>query len=100
MTFLTTSTTPRRAGFLGAEHAASTGRKLVAYVQQIWRSYHNRRAIGRLMALDAHELGDIGLTRSDVAGALALPLSHDPSAHLAARLVEQRRIARLNRLCR
>lgn len=69
-------------------------------VAEIWRRHHNRRAIRKLMALDRDALKDIGLSRSDVAGALALPLSKDPSRHLADALAERRRAERLARLCR
>ena len=41
-----------------------------------------RREIGRLVELDDNALRDIGLTRTDVAGALAASLFRDPSFFL------------------
>ncbi len=46
----------------------------------------HRRAVKRLCAWDDRMLKDIGLTRSDVIGALSERLSRDPSAVLAARV--------------
>ena len=60
--------------------------------------YQNRRAIAKLLEMDASGLRDLGLTRGDVAGALALPMSSDPSTHLAEQLGERRRMQRLARL--
>ncbi len=48
----------------------------------IWQ---NRRDVVRLSQLSAHELKDIGLTRSDVVGALETGWFEDPSLALAAR---------------
>ncbi len=95
-TTLITRTVPQTkaapaAGLLGT---------LVRLLAETWTRHRNRRAIGKLMALEPDALKDIGLTRGDVAGALALPLSRDPSRHLAESLAERRRFQRLARLCR
>lgn len=49
------------------------------------RIVNNRRAIHELALLDDRGLKDIGLTRSDVAGALASSWHQDPSQILAER---------------
>ena len=51
----------------------------------IVRAIRHRREIRQLCAWDDSMLKDIGLTRSDVVGALSEPLLRDPSAVLAAR---------------
>ncbi len=43
----------------------------------------NRRAARELLEWDDRALKDLGLTRSDVRGALALPLSEDPTLALS-----------------
>jgi len=53
-----------------------------------------RREVRQLCAWDDAMLKDIGLTRSDVVGALSEPLSRDPSAVLAARFESRRGRAR------
>ncbi len=50
----------------------------------------HRRAVRRLAELDDRTLKDIGLTRSDVTGALAQSLAVDPSRVLQVRRVAQR----------
>lgn len=44
----------------------------------------NRRQVRDLAQWDDRALKDIGLTRSDIAGALSLPLRDDPTLHLAS----------------
>lgn len=56
----------------------------VKRVVTVWR---HKREVARLTELSAHELKDIGLTRSDVIGALAGHWLVDPSAVLSARSV-------------
>lgn len=51
----------------------------------------NRNAVQRLTELDDRALKDIGLVRSDVAGALAEPLHVDPSQILRLRRGERER---------
>ncbi len=43
----------------------------------------NRRQVNELSQWSAHSLKDIGLTHSDLVGALSLPLHRDPTEHLA-----------------
>ena len=45
---------------------------------------HNRREINQLANADAAMLRDLGLTPTDVEGALSQPLWRDPSAQLVA----------------
>ena len=73
------ATAARRAGATAFGHAKAFAVAL-----------SHRRQIRRLCALDDRMLKDIGLTRSDVAGALSEPLSRDPSAILAARFGHRR----------
>lgn len=56
------------------------------------RALRARREIARLQRFSDRELKDIGLTRSDVAAALSLPLHQDPSRKLAA-LIATRGVA-------
>lgn len=56
--------------------AAKRIRKFVGVIQ-------NRRQLHELSHWDRHALKDIGLTPSDLVGALSLPLHRDPSEHLA-----------------
>lgn len=65
-------------GFLTALVLAAA--KTVARVQV---ALANRRAAQELMNWDHRALKDIGLSRSDVRGALALPLSEDPTKLLS-----------------
>ncbi len=48
-------------------------------VANVMRAIANRREITQLTHLDDHALKDIGLTRSDVRGALEVSLLDDPS---------------------
>lgn len=50
----------------------------------------NRRAVTEMLELDERMLKDIGLVRSDVLGALAGPLTYDPSTVLRLRSVDRR----------
>jgi len=54
----------------------------------------HRLEVRQLYAWNDRMLKDIGLTRSDVVGALSEPLSRDPSAVLAARFGRHRVRAR------
>jgi uncharacterized protein YjiS (DUF1127 family) len=56
--------------------AAKRIRKFVEVIQ-------NRRQLRELSHWDRHALKDIGLTPSDLVGALSLPLYRDPSEQLA-----------------
>ncbi len=66
------------------------GAKLVARLGSLLSAWWNRRQVARLYAFDERILRDIGLTRSDVAGALALPVKEDPSLRLANAARERR----------
>ena len=60
------------------------------------RFYAARAQLTRLAALNDHELSDIGLTRTDLEMASALPLEIEPTTELA-RLVQERRVHRPRR---
>ena len=60
-------------------------RALAEAAGRVARAFANRGAVHRLAHLDDRALRDIGLTRSDVAGALAQPLLTDPSQVLVSR---------------
>ncbi|WP_291976082.1 DUF1127 domain-containing protein [Chelatococcus sp.] len=49
------------------------------------RALRHRREVWQLTEFDERALHDIGLSRSDVAGALSQPLHSDPSVILAER---------------
>lgn len=58
------------------------------------RAVTNRRDVKRLLELDDRALKDIGLVRGDVLGALAVPVTRDPSVLLRLRTVERRALRR------
>src|SRR5918993_5424031 len=70
------------------------GAAVLGHAKALAVALSHRRAVKRLCAWDNRMLKDIGLTRSDVIGALSEPLSRDPSAALAARLGRRRGGAR------
>ncbi|WP_448951291.1 DUF1127 domain-containing protein [Labrys neptuniae] len=55
---------------------------------------HNRREINELASADAAMLRDLGLTPTDVEGALAEPLWRDPSTMLVAAQMDWRHSAK------
>lgn len=59
-------------------------------IRQVFRSWENRRSLDVLAGLDDHMLRDIGLSRSDLRDAASEPLWRDPTAMLAARVLERR----------
>jgi uncharacterized protein YjiS (DUF1127 family) len=65
--------------------ALAGARKVAVVIVPVSTAIRNRLAVQRLADLDDRALKDIGLVRSDVAGALAVPLHVDPSALLADR---------------
>jgi uncharacterized protein YjiS (DUF1127 family) len=78
-------------GRFGAAHRLLWGlghafRAIVA----VLRAINHRRDVGRLLEMDERALKDIGLTRSDVHGALAVRITRDPSTVLMVRSVEHR----------
>lgn len=60
-----------------------------AAILVVWRG---RRAAAELAHLDARLLGDIGLTRSDVLGAIECSMRQDPTERLA-HVARERRVA-------
>lgn len=64
------------AAVAALRRATAAGSKQVGLVLRAWR---HRREITRLAELDEHHLKDIGLSRTDVTGALAVSLLDDPS---------------------
>lgn len=74
-----------------ATGASLTG-ALLAYAGRLWRVMQHRREVNRLLNVDDRMLADIGLTRSEVEGALETPLHVDPSMQLV-RARQARRIA-------
>lgn len=79
---------------VGASTAAFARRSL-APVASVLRALSHRLEVRRLAYLDERMLKDIGLTRTDVAGALSEPLFRDPSRLLVRSLDERRRPRRL-----
>ena len=55
------------------------------------RALRHRREVWQLTEFDERALHDIGLSRSDVVGALAEPLKSDPSVILAERAEKRMR---------
>jgi uncharacterized protein YjiS (DUF1127 family) len=56
----------------------------------VLRAINHRRDVSRMLEMDERALKDIGLTRSDVHGALAVRITRDPSTVLMVRSVEHR----------
>ena len=86
-------TTPAPAGgsFLRLVGTAATR------VVVLWKAWRNRHQVARLLAFDNRMLSDIGITPGDVRSAMAMPVSSDPSSHLAD-LAQERRTAQRARL--
>jgi uncharacterized protein YjiS (DUF1127 family) len=63
--------------------ALSAAKAVVAGIRRGATLIRNRQAVANLAEFDDHALKDIGLTRSEVLGALEAPLTEDPSAILA-----------------
>lgn len=60
-------------------------REILGRAVSLWTAVLHRREVGRLLDLDDRELRDIGLVRNDVLGALAEPITRDPSHALRDR---------------
>ncbi|MCB1496911.1 MAG: DUF1127 domain-containing protein [Bauldia sp.] len=86
-------TTPAFAGGTLLRLAGTAASRAVALL----RAWRNRHQVARLLALDARMLSDIGITPGDVRSAMAMPVSSDPSSHLAD-LAQERRTAQRARL--
>lgn len=56
--------------------------RLTGIVADLYRMWKNRRAFYRLGELSDAELADIGLTRTDLHVAVAVPFGADPTARL------------------
>lgn len=65
-------------------------RRAAGIVIAVTRAIMHRREVTDLLHLDERQLKDIGLVRGDVLGALAGPLSADPSIILRLRSVDHR----------
>lgn len=57
--------------------------EIATKVSRLVIAFRNRRALLALGGWDAHQLKDIGLTRSDVGNALSYPVGEDPAAILS-----------------
>jgi uncharacterized protein YjiS (DUF1127 family) len=66
-------------------------------VVTITRSLRHRADVRRLTMLSDHQLKDVGLTRGEVAGALAVGWTEDPSCTLSARNAERSGLVALHR---
>lgn len=62
----------------------SLGLSAVKGIRNLVQVAQNRRQTRDLSHWDDRALKDIGLTRSDLTGALSLPFRQDPSLHLAS----------------
>ena len=63
--------------------------RIAAAAANLYRTWKNRRAFCRLSEMTDAELADIGLTRSDLHVADAVPFGSDPTAKLC-RLARER----------
>ncbi len=79
--FTLSSLTPFLSSLVRASGAATT--RLMSGAVRMARIWGNRRAVGQLAELDEHALKDIGLSRTDVRGALQVSYLEDPSCVLA-----------------
>src|SRR5215213_11436860 len=68
--------------------------RVIGRTAAIATAMRHRREVRQLCTWDDGMLKDIGLTRSDVVGALSEPLSRDPSAVLVAQFGRRRGGAR------
>jgi uncharacterized protein YjiS (DUF1127 family) len=80
-----------------AELLAAPARGAVQGVVALTRSLRHRADVRRLTLLSDHQLKDVGLTRGEVAGALAVGWTEDPSCTLSARNAERSGLVALHR---
>ena len=66
-------------------------------VAAVTRSLRHRADVRRLTMLSDQQLKDVGLTRGEVAGALAVGWTEDPSCTLSARNAERSGLVALHR---
>jgi uncharacterized protein YjiS (DUF1127 family) len=76
-----------------ADMLAAPARGVVA----VARNLRHRADVRRLTELSDHQLKDVGLTRGEVAGALAVGWTEDPSCTLSARNAERSGLVSLHR---
>jgi uncharacterized protein YjiS (DUF1127 family) len=74
-----------------ASSFVSALRAVLAKVSSIATAIKNRREINQLANADAAMLRDLGISPSDIDGALSQPFWHDPSAHLVEAQMSWRR---------
>jgi uncharacterized protein YjiS (DUF1127 family) len=79
-------TTPAVAGGTFLRLVGTAASRVVV----VWKAWRNRHQVARLLSLDSRMLSDIGITEGDVRSAMAMPISSDPSNHLAALALERR----------
>jgi len=73
------------------EAAAGLARRALTAALRFVQAVGNRRAVRGMTLLDDRLLADIGLSRSDVASALAQPVWVDPSRDLAETIANRRK---------
>jgi uncharacterized protein YjiS (DUF1127 family) len=73
------------------EAAAGLARRALTAALRLLETAGNRRSVRRMTLLDDRLLADIGLSRSDVASALAQPVWVDPSRDLAETVANRRK---------
>lgn len=62
---------------------AVIGAAALGGLSRLWRAWQHRRQVLALVEADDRMLADIGLTRSDLNGALSAPSTEDPSYYLS-----------------
>jgi len=73
------------------ETAAGLARRALTAALRFLQTVANRRSVRGMALLDDRLLADIGLSRSDVASALAQPVWVDPSRDLAETVANRRK---------
>ena len=65
--------------------------RVLRTVGRVFQAWKHRRDVEHLLRADDRMLADMGLTRADVTGALAAPITHDPSLLLVRARQDARR---------